>query len=461
MADREDSDQPRKRIAVATDSGTPRSAGDAENGRFDAAAIQEMDKHVLIVSSQETPFKDTTDFTYNLDAARTYAHHASRGPVSPLSPLPQYAHELAAAAAAAAGDGSGLTAYRQSPYPYSSKGYYQNMSGWPSGYQDDGSGGGGGVDYSNLNYSYQIINQEPSLVSGYGPYGSSSSSSARKSVYVDPETSAYSYGNLTHRPHAGSGNSNDGGGGQGFSLSGMAASLPSQSDKLHSSVNRTLTSGSSAVSSSSSGYRSGDGTSVGSFESPYATSTTLASAIAHRATAHADATYPTTATGAVATAAVDQLYAGDQTIRSSEEAGLSYVYGDSKIGGGGGGGSGGGVGGGGSRRDSRHASSSGGGISGSLLSNGHVYVPESHSAHPGAHTYVVPGPSSAVETSAVSVSSSSSSTLSSSSAQGRGMDGGATTPVDVVRGSGNSIVSGSSHPLSDSHRRSAGSLRGG
>lgn len=335
------------------------------------------------------------------------------------------------------------------------------MSGWPSGYQDDGSGGGGGVDYSNLNYSYQIINQEPSLVSGYGPYGSSSSS-ARKSVYVDPETSAYSYGNLTHRPHAGSGNSNDGGGGQGFSLSGMAASLPSQSDKLHSSVNRTLTSGSSAVSSSSSGYRSGDGTSVGSFESPYATSTTLASAIAHRATAHADATYPTTATGAVATAAVDQLYAGDQTIRSSEETGLSYVYGDSKIGGGGGGGSGGGVGGGGgSRRDSRHASSSGGGISGSLLSNGHVYVPESHSAHPGAHTYVVPGPSSAVETSAVSVSSSSSSTLSSSSAQGRGMDGGATTPVDVVRGSGNSIVSGSSHPLSDSHRRSAGSLRGG
>ncbi|KAI1121158.1 hypothetical protein F5Y10DRAFT_288885 [Nemania abortiva] len=480
MADREDTDQPRKRIAVATNSATTRSAGDAVNGRFDAAAIQEMEDHVLIVSSQETPLKDTTDFTYNLDAARTYAHH-NRGPVSPLSPLPQYAHELAA--------GDGLATYRQSSYPYSSKGYYPNMSGWTSAYQDDGS-----VDY-NLNYApYQIINQEPSLVSGYSPY-----TTTRKSVYVDPEASPYSYGNLAHRPAT----SNDS---QGFSLSSMAASLPSPSDRLHSNVNRTLTSSSSFRNDGMPGsYATSKASSAGAmpdvaysslqpgFESAYSTSSTLASAIAHRATAHADATYPT-----AATAATDQLYAAaDQALRPTEDAGaagLSYVYSDSNKLGGGGGASGG------SRRDSQHSSSAGGGsgggpgVSGSLLSNGHVYVPESHSAHhhPAAHAphaYVVPGPGAA----AAAASSSSSSSLSNSCSSSSSSQGSATTPaaaavvVDanigstgVARGSGsvanisssatasNSSGSGiisasgsSQQRLSDGHRRSAGSLRGG
>ncbi|KAI0101694.1 hypothetical protein GGR51DRAFT_574519 [Nemania sp. FL0031] len=515
MADRVDSDQPRKRIAVACGrcrkrkircSGDPGNGGpcsNCKNAGYEPCLF-------LRVSSQETPLKDAADFSYNLDAARTYAHH-SRGPVSPLSPIPQYAHELGA------GGGDGLATYRQSAYPYSTgKGsYYPNMSGWASAYQDDGS-----VDY-NLNYSpYPIINQETPLLSGYSAYAT------RKSVYVDPEASSYSYSNLTHRPAT----SSDG---QGFSLSSMAASLPSPADRLHSNVNRTLTSSTSsfrndgtpgagaAVASYPTGKTSSSPATADvaygnlqqqtGFEPAYSTnsgssnSATLAIA-AHRATAHADATYPTGAatTAGVGVATTDQLYGGgDSAIRPpTEDAGLSYVYSDSKLGGGGGGGGSGS----GSRRDSQHSSSGGGGGggvgAGSLLSNGHVYVPESHSAHPSAHhnAYVVPGPSitntttaaaaaatsSSSSLSLLSTHSNSSSSSSLSSSQGRGSSGldGATTPVVDANGStgltrgGNcaaSIISGNSSTvggssqqqhhhhqhLSDGHRRSAGSLRGG
>lgn len=390
--------------------------------------------------------------------------------------------------------GDGLASYRQNPYAYggggggggSSKGgYYPTMSGWASTYQDDA-----GVDYG-LNYSsYQILNPEPSaLVSGYNPYG------GRKSVYVDPEASAsYTYGSLTHRPAVpvpANGDSGGGGGSQGFSLSSMAASLPmpSPSDRLHSSVNRTLTSSSNYRGDglSATPYANSNGGKASSapgipdvtygnlqpaFESAYPTASTLASAIAHRATAHADATYPTSATAAATGAADHHLYgAADQPIRSTEDAGVSYIYSDSKLCGGGGGVGGGSGGsssssgsGSGSRRDSPSGAGAGAGV-GSLLSNGHAYVPESHSAHhPAAHAYVVPG-------------------VAASSSRGRGrgdmgMGMGATTPVDAggdvagVRGGsggggnggggGSIVVGGSSHRLSDSHnRRSAGSLRGG
>ncbi|GAW17994.1 hypothetical protein ANO14919_074630 [Xylariales sp. No.14919] len=307
------------------------------------------------------------------------------------------------------------------------------MSGWANTYTDDGSN----VDYSLGYSSYQIINQEtPALVPGYSQYNT------RKSVYVDPETPPYSYGNLVHRPAVSSDN-------QGFSLSSMAASLPSASDRLHSSVNRTLT--------SSSSYR-GDGIPAQytntkaspangiadvaysnlqpSFEPPYSTTGTLASTIAHRPSSHADtAAYPPGAT-----TAPDQLYTpGEQTLRSTEDAsgGLGYVYGENKLSG--------------SQRDSH---SSGGVSASSLLSNGHVYVPDSHSAHPTPHPYVVSG--------------------ATSTSQGRGIVDGATTTGGggtgtgvVGRGGGSggssssSGSSGSSHRASDSQRRSAGSLRGG
>ncbi|KAI3333209.1 hypothetical protein F4824DRAFT_491013 [Ustulina deusta] len=404
MTDREESDQPRKRIAVATDLRTTPSVEDAASGRF-------------VVSSTERHFKDS-DYTYNLEAARPYAHQ-SPGTVSPLSSLPQYAHDITT--------GDALTSYRQSPYPYSntssSKSYYPTIPGWTSTYADDGTGS---VDYS-LNYSsYQIINQEPqSLVPGYSQY------STRKSVYVDPETSSYSYGNLVHRPAVSSDS-------QGFSLSSMAASLPSASDRLHSSVNRTLTSSSSyradGLPAQYSNAKASSASTIPDaaysnlqppFESPYSTTGTLASTMAHRPSSHAD----TTAYPPGATTATDQLYTpGDQ--RSSEDASgaLGYIYADNnKLGG--------------SRRDSQ---SSGGVSAGSLLSNGHVYVPDSHSAHPTPHPYVV--------SSAPSSSQSRGIVDGATASGGTGVGGGG-------RGRGSS--SGSSHRPSDSQRRSAGSLRGG
>ncbi|KAI0399625.1 hypothetical protein F4802DRAFT_602813 [Xylaria palmicola] len=461
MTEREDSDQPRKRIPVACgrcrkrkircsgDTGNGGPCSNCKNAGYEPCLF-------LRVSSQETPLKDTNDYTYNLDAARTYAQ--SRGAVSPLSPLPQYAHELAA--------GDGLASYRQSPYSYNSKGYYQTMPGWAGAYQDDG-----GVDYS-LNYSsYQIINQEPApVMSGYGPY------SGRKSLYVDAEAPTYSYGNLVHRPAVNSD-------GQGFSLSSMAASLPSASDRLHSSVNRTLTSSSnyrtdSLPGSYPPGKSSSSATSMPdvaygnlqpSFEPTYPSSGALASAIAHRATAHADAAYPTGA----AAATEQQLYASnDPSIgRAGEDggAGLSYVYSDSKLG------------------SSRRESHQGGGVgAGPLLSNGHIYVPESHAAHAAPHGYVVPSaPSSSAQArggidggtlpvgadgagtgrgggsrSSVSVNSNSnnSSNISSSS---NNNNGGISSGGGSGSGGSGSSGGGTSHRPSDSHRRSAGSLRGG
>ncbi|KAI1276791.1 hypothetical protein F5Y07DRAFT_407993 [Xylaria sp. FL0933] len=414
MTDREESDQPRKRIAVATNTRTTPSVGDAASGRFGVVVIQEMEGHAPIVSSTERHLKDS-DYPYNIEAARAYAHQ-SPGAVSPLTSLPQYGHDIT--------PGDGLTSYRQGPYPYtthpSNKAYYPTIPTWTSTYADDSTSN---VDYG-LNYSsYQIISQEPSLVPGYSQY------SPRKSVYVDPEASSYSsYGNLVHRPAV----NNDS---QGFSLSSIAASLPSASERLHSGVNRTLTSSSSyRPDGLPTQYTKTSPTSTipdvaysnlqPAFESPYSTTGTITSPVIHRPSSHADvfAQPPGTA------AATDQLYTpSDQNIRPNEDAsgGLSYVYGENKLG---------------SRRDS-HAS---GAVStGPLLSNGHVYVPDSHSAHPTPNPYVV------------------SSTASSSHGRGtvdRAAAADATGVVAVGRGGGSS--SGPSHRQPDSQRRSAGSLRG-
>ncbi|KAI8630055.1 hypothetical protein F5Y19DRAFT_484468 [Xylariaceae sp. FL1651] len=422
MTDREESDQPRKRIAVACGrcrkrkircSGDPGNGGpcsNCKNAGYEPCLF-------LRVSSQETPFKEGSDYTYNLDAARTYAHQ-TRGAGSPLSTLPQYAPEMPA--------GDVLGSYRQSPYQYSSKGYYPTLSSWTGTYQDDGS-----VDYG-LNYStYPLINQDPAhLVPGYGQYGT------RKPVYVDTEGPSYSYGNLVHRPASNSDS-------QGFCLSSMAASLPSasdrilSSDRLQSSVNRTLTSSSSyRTDGISPQYSSNKASSASTlsdvaynnipstFESHYPATNALPSTMPQRPSSHTDAAvYPP----GVTTPTTDSLYTpGDHSLRSTEDGGtgLSYIYSDSKLDG--------------SRRDSH---SSGGVSTGPVLSNGHVYVPNNHSAQTSPNSYVVP---------------------SVSSSQGSGING-ATTSVGASGGSGTSVGrgSGSSHRPSDSHRRSGASLRGG
>ncbi|KAI1453569.1 hypothetical protein F4805DRAFT_470022 [Annulohypoxylon moriforme] len=407
MMDRDlDSDsQPRKRIAVACGRCRKRKircSGDPGNGLPCTNCKNAGYEPCLFlrVSSTETHLRnDGNDFAYNLEAARTYSNQ-SRVSVSQLSPLSQYSTDISG--------GDVITSYRQNQYPYGSKGYYSTMSGWTNGYQDE-------VDYG-LSYPYQILGQDAAhMVQGCSRYGSG------KSVYVDAETSSYSYGSLVHRPAVSSESPT------GFSLSGMAASLPPAtdrivpSDRLLPQVNRRPTTGSSTyrtdglpsynnskTSPTSSISEVGYGGISSNFDQSYSSApTSVPPSIPHRLSGqHDGAAYQSSAT-----AAADSIYSSsDHPLRSTEDtnSSLSYIYSDKPDG---------------SRRDSQ---SSGGASSGSVLPNGHIYVPDSH------------------------VSSSQSYSTQSSTLDG------ATTSSD--RGSGSSL---SSHMHTDTHRRSAGNLRGG
>ncbi|RYP40443.1 hypothetical protein DL767_001679 [Monosporascus sp. MG133] len=365
-----ESSQPRKRIAVA-------------------------------VSSTETPLKEQ-EFGYNIDASRTFQ---ARSTMSPLNP--NYTGEMPA------GD---VMAYRQGSYPYGSKSYYSGVSGWTSTYPEDG------VEY--VNYPpYQMMGQDTvHMMHSYGRYGPS------KPVYVDPEASAYSYGNLVHRPAVSSDSPN-------FSLSGMADSLPNPSsarvvpsDRLLPQVTRAITHSSyrtdglqgqypskatASHGSSPSTVSDAYGALNASFDSPvsYTATGTLHSNISHRSPSQSDSTsYQPSASSAA-----DTIYStSDQSLRPTDEAGagLSYIYSD--------------------RNSARRDSQSSGGAS--TLSNGNLYVPESHHhAHASAQAYVVSG---------------------ASAPQGAVVEGATTAAT-------RSGHSGSSHLHSESHRRSAGSLRGG
>ncbi|KAI0002703.1 hypothetical protein F4779DRAFT_127976 [Xylariaceae sp. FL0662B] len=416
MAEREadsESSQPRKRIAVACgrcrkrkircsgDPGNGLPCSNCKNAGYEPCLF-------LRVSSTETQLRnDGSDFGYNLEAARSYSNQ-TRMAVPQLNSMSQYPTDMTG--------GDVMTSYRQNQYPYGSKSCYSTMPGWSGTYPDDG------VDYS-LNYAYPMLNQDPAhMVQNYGRYGSG------KSVYVEPEAS-YSYGNLVHRPAVNSDSPT------GFTMSGMAASLPNApdrvvpSDRLLPQVNRTLTGSSSYRADALPGHYSSSKTSptstmseVGysglnsSFEPPYSTSSTLPSSISHRSASHHDNT--TYQSGAGSTS--EAIYAsGEQSLRSAEDSNsnLSYIYSDSKSFS--------------SRRDSQ---SSGGASTGSVLPNGHVYVPESHHAHAPSQSYVVSG---------------------ASASHGSGVDG---ATASASRGSGSS---GSSHVRADGHRRSAGNLRGG
>ncbi|RYP74113.1 hypothetical protein DL771_003171 [Monosporascus sp. 5C6A] len=353
------------------------------------------------VSSTETPLKEQ-EFGYNIDASRTFQ---ARTTVSPINA--HYPGEMPA------GD---VMAYRQGSYPYGSKSYYSGVSGWTSTYPEDG------VEY--VNYPpYQMMGQDTvHMMQSYGRYGPT------KPVYVDPETSAYSYGNLVHRPAVSSDS-------PGFSLSGMADSLPNASsarvmpsDRLLPQVTRAVTNSSYRTDGLPSQYPSKTtashasppstvsdayGALNASFDSPvsYAATGTLPSNMSHRSASQPDSTsYPPGASNAA-----DTIYnSTNQSLRPTDEAGagLSYIYSD---------------------RDSvRRESQSSGGAS--TLSNGNAYVPESHHhAHASTQAYVVSG---------------------ASAPQGAVVEGATTATT-------RSGHSGSSHLHSESHRRSAGSLRGG
>ncbi|KAI2775978.1 hypothetical protein F4815DRAFT_496350 [Daldinia loculata] len=409
MTDREidsESSQPRKRIAVACGRCRKRKircSGDPGNGLPCSNCKNAGHEPCLFlrVSSTETHLRhDSNDFGYNLDAARPYSNQ-SRVTVSHLNSVPQYPATISGEDV--------IASYRHSQYPYASKYHYSTVPGWTSTYSDEG------VEYSGLNYPYQIISQEPAhMVQGYGRYGSA------KSVYVDPESPPYSFGSLAHRPVASSESPT------GFSLSGMAASLPNApdrvvpSDRLLPQVNRTLTSSSSYRADGITSY-SGSKTSPSSslsevsygnlnpsFESQYSAPNTLPT---QRSGSQSD----TNPYQPSATPASDALYtSSDQSLRSTDDTNtsFSYIYSD-KL-----------------ESSRRNSQSSCGASGGSVLPNGHVYVPDSHHTHaPSSQGYV--------------------------SSQDSAVDGATTS--SSRGGSSN----GPSHMHMDGHRRSAGNLRGG
>ncbi|KAI1322137.1 hypothetical protein F5Y16DRAFT_53115 [Xylariaceae sp. FL0255] len=399
MTEREESDQPRKRIAVACGRCRKRKircSGDPGNGAQCSNCKSAGYEPCLFlrVSSTETALKDGSgsEYGYNLEAARSYQ---SRGTVSHMVSVPSYSPE-------------DVMSYRQGSYPYTSgggstgKGYYQGIPSWSAAYPDDGS-----VDYNIAGYSsYPMITQDttPIAVSAYHPY---TASSRKSSVYQVEESAAaatapYSYTNLTHRPAAAASSDTS----HNFSLSGMAASLPTpadrtamipSSDRLHSQVNRTLTS------SSSSSYHRGDGLPGGHH---YSSSSASKAAVAAAAAADVGYSQHSTFEAPYSTNAAEGDPYGDHD--------AAVAYNNSSYSHTGGSGSGGG-----SRLDRRD----------STLPNGHAYhVPESSSTY--------------------HVQASSQHYVQSGSGSGGG---------SARNGSG------SSHrPSSDGHhRRSAGSLRGG
>ncbi|KAJ9145050.1 hypothetical protein NKR23_g5509 [Pleurostoma richardsiae] len=181
----------------------------------------------VAVSSLEAPIRESGDYAYNIEAARPFAHRGSVGQLGSSS-ISQYGQDL--------GSGEMLASYRAGQaYAYNGKQYYSGMASWNGSYGDDGGcGSGGGVDYS-LNYSsYPVLNHDPGHMVPYHHHwpAGSRSKSASSSVYVDPDA-GYPYGagnaSLVHRPAA----VPSGGDARNFSLSSVAASLPSSSaDRL-------------------------------------------------------------------------------------------------------------------------------------------------------------------------------------------------------------------------------------
>ncbi|KAI1767143.1 hypothetical protein GGR53DRAFT_527346 [Hypoxylon sp. FL1150] len=361
----------------------------------------------VAVSSTETNFRnghEGSDFAYNLDAARPYSNQA-RVTVSPLSSISQYATDT----------GDVISPYRQNQYSYGGKGFLSPVPGFA--YQDDG------VDYG-INYSQPMLGHDQTYMLGsYARYSA-------KAMSVSPEAAYYAYGDLVRRPAVTSESPT------GFSLSGMAASLPSDTDRVDTAerllpqVNRTLTGGSSSYRAdglpSYSSAKTSPTTSMpevgypgmsSSYDSPYSAPITLPSSIPHRSSSQHDGS----SFQSSSSSGSDPLYSStDSSLRSADDSnsGLSYIYSDKLEG---------------ARREPQ---SNGGTNSESVLPNGHIYVPDSHTHGP------PPSSSQSYGSSQGSVSSAV------------GVDGSATS-------SRGSRSSGSSHMHStDGHRRSAGNLRG-
>ncbi|CCF38695.1 hypothetical protein CH063_09725, partial [Colletotrichum higginsianum] len=210
MTEREpDTDTPpRKRIAVACGRCRKRKircSGDPGHGlpcqNCKAAGADSC--MFLRVASTEAPFVTTSEFAYEMKAARAYQAH--QGMASPLTASPpHYASEIH----------DGLARYPPSSTgysPYTGGGKYYSpaatMPTWSAaaGYSDDGTGA---VDYSaaaTMGYSYPYHSHDP----GYY-YRMTAKAAAAASTAGDFEGPSFSLSNVAASlPHAGGSGSGD------------------------------------------------------------------------------------------------------------------------------------------------------------------------------------------------------------------------------------------------------------
>ncbi|KAK6839204.1 hypothetical protein PG995_007514 [Apiospora arundinis] len=380
MVERDTDDAPRKRIAVACGRCRKRKircSGDPGNGGPCSNCKNAGHEPCLFlrVSSTETHLRDGSgDYGYNVETARAYHARSSAGGLSPLSSY---------------GAVMGAEAYRQSSYPSygaagSKGGYYSAWTG-AGGYPDDG-GVSAAADYGLGGYpAYPTHMGQGDPVEALYRYNTSTSSSkaaaaAAGSVYVDPAEAAaastYPYGSLVHRPAGGAATAAAVAAAvssselPNFSLSSMAASLPSSQNSNGSTVSERLPNPHRTLSSSSSvsAYRTADGLPPAS-ESPYASKATPAVTGTADVGAYSDFESPASySTGTSSSATLSgRLASGHYSSAATADYGAdSYIHTDSST----------------PRRDSQ---------AGGPLANGHDYVPVSHDQHTQASLLDHPG----------------------------------------------------------------------
>ncbi|RNJ57448.1 hypothetical protein D7B24_006061 [Verticillium nonalfalfae] len=217
-----DTTPPRKRIAVACTrcrkrkircSGDPGDGLPCHNCKNAGAEPCQF----LRVASQETTIIQTDrGFAYDIDTARAYQ---VRGIIPSAFP-PQYPPDLQ----------DGLTRFPSPSASYNSTARYQGIPSWTSAYCDET------ADFSNMGYHPSYYSQDPAYL--YRMASATERTEPSSLLYGDVGAN-YNYG---QRPVA-SGDSPN------FSLSSVAASLPSSNDSrlLPTPVNRTLASSGASI----------------------------------------------------------------------------------------------------------------------------------------------------------------------------------------------------------------------
>ncbi|KAK8024589.1 hypothetical protein PG993_012655 [Apiospora rasikravindrae] len=393
MVERDMDDAPRKRIAVACGrcrkrkircSGDPGNGGPCSNcknaGHEPCLFLRVCTSNFtstfylsLRFPSTETHLRDgSADYGYNVETARAYHARSSGGSLSPLAAFN--------AVAAMADGGVAGAAYRQTSYPgYATaggKGYYSTAA-WTGGtYPDDGGVAEYGLGgYPTYPTTAAQLGQDPA--EQLYRYGSSASSKAAAaaaaagSVYVDPvdaaAASTYPYGTVSSSELP------------NFSLSSMAASLPSSQNSNGSSASDRLPNPHRTLSSSSSvsAYRAADGLPASS-GSPYSSKTSTSTGDVSTyggdfGDSPASYSTGTSSSATLSGRSMSTQYSTAATAAAeygaADHAGGSYIYTDNKV----------------STGSPLTSPSRRGSHAAAALANGHDYVPVSHSHVPQTH----------------------------------------------------------------------------